>query len=533
MPSSGGWHDLSTQGSVAQRVADSALFLDTFGTFPTSLVDAAAKDPEPLRIGLSYSAAAATKALPLDPRVRAALEAAAETFRAAGHTVTEVKIPYDTDSKSLTIRYLAGIRDAADGTDDPSKLEKRTKGIARLGRPFGKKAVDWAIRKGQEWGDGIHDKLGVDVLLTPVMSGPAVPVENWKGKGPIRTVLSMNSFYPYTAQWNHAGIPAVSMPAGKTAEEGLPLAIQLIARRGDDARLMSLAGQYERSNCVSWDPSHYLQFADDRSRPFLDLVARIQGEPRSIVDLGCGPGHLTAVLRTRWPDATIHGVDSSPEMIERANADNTRSEGHVRGRRRLDLGASWRGRRDRLQRAVPVGARSARRHRTAQRRTSRRAARSRCRCPTTTQAPSHTLLHEISSRGPYASHTEDLHADRGTPPEAYLELFSRLGWQADVWETTYLHVLHGEDAVFDWISSTGARPIIQALPDGSARGVRRRVQGRTARGLSAHAARHGLPVRARLRRRQAGRLVPVRFGACTKRHIDRSPVGLPAGPAAL
>ncbi len=247
MPSSGGWHGLSTQGCVARRVADSALFFDTFGTFSTALSDAAAVDPEPLRIGISYSAAAATKALPLDPRVRAALEAAAETLRAAGHTVTEVKIPYDNDSKALTIRYLAGIRDAADGTDDPSKLEKRTKGIARLGRPFGKKAVDWAIRKGQEWGEGVHDKLGVDVLLTPVMSGPAVPVENWKGKGPIRTVLSMNAFYPYTAQWNHAGVPAVSMPAGMTAEEGLPLAIQLIARRGDDARLMSLAGQYERA----------------------------------------------------------------------------------------------------------------------------------------------------------------------------------------------------------------------------------------------------------------------------------------------
>ncbi len=247
MPSSGGWHQLSTQGSVAQRLTDSALFLDTFGTFPSSLVEAAATDPEPLRIGLSYSAAAATKALPLDLRVRALLESAADTFRAAGHTVTEVKIPYGNDSKALTVRYLAGIRDGADETDDPSKLEKRTRGIARLGRPFNARTVDWAIRKGREWGDAVHDDLGVDVLLTPVMSGPAVPVEHWKGKGALRTVLSMNAFYPYTAQWNHAGAPAVSMPAGKTPEEGLPLAIQLIARRGDDARLMSLAGQYERA----------------------------------------------------------------------------------------------------------------------------------------------------------------------------------------------------------------------------------------------------------------------------------------------
>lgn len=247
MPSSGGWHDLSTQGCLAARVADSALYLDTFGTFTESLVAAAATDPQPLRIGVSLSASAATKALPLDPGVRAALDQAADTFRAAGHTVSEVKIPYPLAARSLAVRYLAGIRDGADGADDPSRLEKRTKGIARLGRPFSRRTVDWAIRKGREWGDQVHDALGVDVLLTPVMSGPAIEVERWRGKGALSTLLAMNAVYPYTVQWNHAGLPAVSMPTGVT-EERLPLAVQLIARRGDDARLMSLAGQLERHN---------------------------------------------------------------------------------------------------------------------------------------------------------------------------------------------------------------------------------------------------------------------------------------------
>jgi len=216
---------------------------------------------------------------------------------------------------------------------------------------------------------------------------------------------------------------------------------------------------------VTWDPTHYLQFADVRSRPFLDLVARIQGEPRSIVDLGCGPGHLTAVLRARWPDATIHGVDSSAEMIDRANADN----GDPRASYELADVSTWApdGEVDavvsnalfqwvpdqlavieRLAACVAPGGTFA------------------LQVPHNYTAPSHTLLHEISSRGPYASHTEDLHEDRATPPEAYLDLFSRLGWDVDVWETTYLHVLHGEDAVFSWISSTGARPILESLPDG-------------------------------------------------------------------
>jgi len=245
MPSSGGWHDLSTQGCLAARVADTALYLDAFGAFPESLVEAAANDPAPLRIGMSLSASAATKARPLDPRVRAALDQAAEAFRAAGHTVTEVKIPYKLDVRALAVRYLAGIRDGADGTDDPSRLERRTKGIARLARPFGPRSVEWAKRKGRAWGDRVHDALGVDVLLTPVMSGPAIEVEHWRDKGALSTLLSMNAVYPYTVQWNHAGLPAVSMPSGVT-DDRLPLAIQLIARRGDDARLMSLAGQFER-----------------------------------------------------------------------------------------------------------------------------------------------------------------------------------------------------------------------------------------------------------------------------------------------
>ncbi|WP_187271790.1 amidase [Aeromicrobium terrae] len=246
MPSSGGWHGLSTQGGLAARVADSALFLDTFGHFDGPLVDAAARDPEPLRIGVSTSASAATRALPLDPAVKQAMDHAAAKLSDAGHDVTDVTIPYGLDAKQLTVRYLAGIRDSTLTVDDPEKLERRTRQVARLARVFGPRAVTRAIRAGERWGSTVHDDLGVDVLLTPVMSGPALPVGHFDGKGGLRLVLAMNSFYPYTAQWNHAGTPAVSMPVGRTPD-GLPLAVQLIARRGDDVRLISLAGQLERS----------------------------------------------------------------------------------------------------------------------------------------------------------------------------------------------------------------------------------------------------------------------------------------------
>ena len=68
-----------------------------------------------------------------------------------------------------------------------------------------------------------------------------------------------------------------------------------------------------------WDPIRYLEFADERSRPFVDLLSRVHAaDPRLVVDLGCGPGQLTASLAQRWPDAQIVGLDSSPEMIMRA-----------------------------------------------------------------------------------------------------------------------------------------------------------------------------------------------------------------------
>src|SRR5262245_18264947 len=70
-----------------------------------------------------------------------------------------------------------------------------------------------------------------------------------------------------------------------------------------------------------WSPEVYLRFADERGRPFHELVARIGADaPASVLDMGCGPGNLTQTLTQRWPNALVHGVDSAPEMIDEARA---------------------------------------------------------------------------------------------------------------------------------------------------------------------------------------------------------------------
>jgi amidase len=83
-----------------------------------------------------------------------------------------------------------------------------------------------------------------DVLVTPVMGGTAVEVRRWEGMGAIRTVLGMSRFYPYCIPWNHLGNPAMAVPFGFAAD-GMPLSIQVIGRRGDEATLLSLAAQIE------------------------------------------------------------------------------------------------------------------------------------------------------------------------------------------------------------------------------------------------------------------------------------------------
>jgi len=214
---------------------------------------------------------------------------------------------------------------------------------------------------------------------------------------------------------------------------------------------------------ATWDPTRYLQYAEERSRPFVELVARVDGEPRTIVDLGCGPGHLTAVLRARWPGATVLGVDSSAAMIDRARADDDDPQTSYL---QADV-ATWEPDApvdlmisnallqwvpdqlaviERLSRHVTAGGTFA------------------LQTPNNYAGPSHRLLAEIASRPPYGELTVGLHENRGTAPFTYLDLFSRAGWATDAWETTYLHVLHGDDPVFDWISGTGARPVLEALP---------------------------------------------------------------------
>ena len=216
----------------------------------------------------------------------------------------------------------------------------------------------------------------------------------------------------------------------------------------------------------TWDPDRYLTYADERGRPFVELVARIVADdPRTVVDLGCGTGNLTGLLADRWPGADVRGFDSSPEMIARARPADDRIAFEV-----ADL-RDWAS--TSTDRDIDVLVSNA----TLQwvpehlELLPRLVARVRpggwfaFQVPGNFEEPSHTIRRDLAAEAPYARHVAGVAVPASHDPAAYLDALAGLGCTVDAWETTYLHVLTGPDPVFTWVSGTGARPTLQALPD--------------------------------------------------------------------
>jgi trans-aconitate 2-methyltransferase len=221
---------------------------------------------------------------------------------------------------------------------------------------------------------------------------------------------------------------------------------------------------------AAWDPQRYLRFAGERARPFADLLARVDAPaPRTVVDLGCGTGALTAGLAARWPTADVTGVDSSAQML--AAAERHAVPGRVRFVR--DDVQRW-------QPAGPVDVLVSNAvlhwvpgHEGLLRRWAGLLAPGgwlAVQVPGNFRAPTHALLAEVCRSPRWADRLAGVspRADAVLEPAGYLAVLESAGLAADVWETTYLHVLTGADPVLGWVSSTVLRPVLARLDESDA-----------------------------------------------------------------
>ncbi|GAB2616030.1 putative trans-aconitate 2-methyltransferase [Paractinoplanes abujensis] len=211
-----------------------------------------------------------------------------------------------------------------------------------------------------------------------------------------------------------------------------------------------------------WDPAVYRRFGSERSRPFFDLAARVGAErPRAVTDLGCGPGELTLTLAERWPGARLTGVDSSPEMIEKALAHGGPAEFRVGDVR------EWRPGPDVDVLITNATLQWVPEHRDLLVRWARELAPGAwlaMQVPGNFGAPSHVLLREVGQRYGLSEVLREAPVDE---PAGYAALLTGAGAEVDAWETTYLHLLPvaGEHPVLRWMEGTALRPVKAALDD--------------------------------------------------------------------
>ena len=214
---------------------------------------------------------------------------------------------------------------------------------------------------------------------------------------------------------------------------------------------------------MAWDPATYLRFSDERLRPGFDLLARLGDLAAGpLAELGCGTGVHARAIAERWPGRGFTAIDSSPEMLRQAAAEPSSIrwvEADVRcwePPERVALVFSnavlqWVDGHETLfprmmGMLVPGGVLAV-------------------QMPRNFDAPSHALMREAAQAGSWAATLKPLlRPDPVGAPETYYDLLAPLAQHGlDIWETEYLHVLSGEDAVLTWMRGTALRPLLTAL----------------------------------------------------------------------
>jgi trans-aconitate 2-methyltransferase len=217
-------------------------------------------------------------------------------------------------------------------------------------------------------------------------------------------------------------------------------------------------------SAAAWDPAQYLRFADERLRPALDLLARVPIEaPAHVVDLGCGAGNVTAILRQRFPAAHVVGVDGSAAMLEkaRAAAPDCRFEQADFFRWQPDQAPNliysnaalhWVGEHSalfpRLLSCLAPGGVLA------------------IQMPAMHDTPLRLVPYDIAASGPWAEQLRGVGSAPGIlSAMAYWDMLRPGVASLDMWQTTYMHALVGENAVLEWASGSSLRPFLDRLPD--------------------------------------------------------------------
>lgn len=211
----------------------------------------------------------------------------------------------------------------------------------------------------------------------------------------------------------------------------------------------------------SWSPSDYTRFDRERTLPAIDLVSRISGlRPRSIIDIGCGPGNSTEVLRRAFPDAEILGIDSSPEMVSQARERlpdvtfEVMDAWEIPGGYDLIFSNSCIQWIDDHYTLIPWLMGRLEKHGTLA-----------VQIPINDAEPVSIICEEVASL-PVWHYPEGKPRRHGTlSPDDYYRILAGCSDSFEMWTTTYYHALKSHVELVEWKSGTHLRPYLDALDD--------------------------------------------------------------------
>ena len=211
----------------------------------------------------------------------------------------------------------------------------------------------------------------------------------------------------------------------------------------------------------SWDSVQYLKFEDARTRPAAELLARLPlTAAELVVDLGCGPGNSTELLRARWPAAELVGVDNSADMLQRARQvlpDVRFEQADVREYRSarpcdvLFANAVLQWVPDHAQLLPQL---------FSQLRAGGVLA---LQMPDNWEEPSHRSMRALAAAYGLSDSQVNARGDVQAPERYYDLLAPDAANDVDIWRTRYEHVMPDAAAIVEWVKGTALRPYLEAF----------------------------------------------------------------------
>ncbi|MBI9088403.1 MAG: methyltransferase domain-containing protein [Desulfobacterium sp.] len=217
-----------------------------------------------------------------------------------------------------------------------------------------------------------------------------------------------------------------------------------------------------------WQPDLYMQFKSERTQPSIDLVAKIdQVAPKTIIDMGCGPGNSTRILANRWPESKIIGIDSSAAMIEKAKQEYPNQEWQMANASTYESAMKF----DVVFSNAVIQWIPNHEHLF----TKFHALLSNdgvvaVQIPQFWDMPLGKIIENIATATRWKDQTGGVSTLFTIHDYSfYYDILSNLFNSIEIWETHYLHVLENHVSVLEMIRSTGLKPYLERLTDDSAR----------------------------------------------------------------